>query len=213
MVARSQPAAPAVIYLGGTKFSNMGYQKMVRVSGRRRRGGDAEGLQNEHRLKIGNIKCSFTTPKLLAKHEFYIDCFKVSIFKSCINVAQNRTKINGTGIRRYAEIDVLKSIIEDKYRCQVTSVNIDAIMLSRRMKSQYRIPELLRRCARFNLTHRVEYCAELFSGIYLIAREKRHHPSYNLFVSGSATVMGAKCLADIYEAQNTLDYIYLTHEE
>ena len=169
---------------------------------------------NEHTLQIRNIKCSFTTPKLLRKHEFYIDRFKISIFKSCINVAKQRTKINGTGIRKYAEIDVLKSIIEDRYQCQVTSVKIDAIMLSRklRLRRQFTIPQLLERCQDFNLTHRVDYNPELFSGIYLLARVKPR-PSYNLFVTGSATVMGAKSLGDIYEAQDTLDYLYAMHEE
>lgn len=170
-------------------------------------------LQDDYRLKIGNIKCSFTTPKLLVKDEFYIDCFKISIFKSCINVAKNRTKINGTGIRSFAEIDVLKTIIEDKYQCQVTSVDIDSIFLSRKLSLKFKIRELLERCERFKSTHRVDYNPELFSGIYLISRIKSKKPSYNLFVTGSVTIMGAKCLADIYEAQNTLNYIYAHYEE
>lgn len=161
--------------------------------------------QRKSRLKIGNIKASFTTSKILFPNQVYYDSFKISIFKSCIS--HINTKVNATGIRNIKEISVVKEIIEDIFDCYVYSQKIDSIFLSQKKELLFNIEDILEKCKIFDKFYQIYYSPEEFCGIYLSPMVKPNN-SFNLFVTGSATIMGAQSYSDINRAEIMLDYIY-----
>ena len=134
----------------------------------------------------------------------YIGKCVITIYKS-----SKLNLINATGLKSLAEIDEIKSYLEEKFNLTIVHVKIDNMFLSRKCFENFDVEKLIRTCEKLiKDSHHIIYDVLLSRGIYLIPRQKPK-PSLILFRTGSVTVMSIRSLEEVNECNNFLSKIYI----
>ena len=127
----------------------------------------------------------------------------------------NKRLLNITGIKDLDHYNQARRFAQKYYSIMNNSVvireRIDNIMFTRKMFNNYDMSSMVNVCVKlFSHTHHVQYDDERTTskGIFLKPKIKPNCGSFNLYRTGSVTIMGAKQMSDIYQCQLMLDKIY-----
>ena len=91
------------------------------------------------------------------------------------------------------------------FNVKVKKLKIDAIMLSRRvMNKRFSLKKMLKTLEKYKDLFKCDYHPELFHSPWFKSRDGKHG-SFNVFTTGSSTVMGVKCVEDIKLIEKILD--------
>ena len=144
------------------------------------------------RLEIKNIKIS------LILHEELKDLPNQKIIKHNNAVItfypSNKRIINVTKLKTLNELYQIQNEIQSLFNVKVKKLKIDAIMLSRRvMNKRFSLKKMLKTLEKYKDLFKCDYHPELFHSPWFKSRDGKHG-SFNVFTTGSSTVMGVKCV-------------------
>ena len=157
------------------------------------------------RLKIRNIKSSLILENSLnISGIFPINSCIVTIYKN------SRNLVNVTKLKSFSELYKICEILEKKFRAIIKTIRIDSIMLSRKCSNKrFSLKKMLEVCKRFQNELRLNFNVELFHAPWISSQ----FGSFNLFTTGSVTVLGVKKVEHISIIQNFLDKVYSFENE
>ena len=166
-------------------------------------------MNNLPQLKIRNIKVS-----VILEQDLDLDTSFSSISKYdnlILTVYPNkRNLVNVTKIQSIDQLMKLDKIISSKFNNQCKKVRIDSIMLSRKVKNrQFSLKKMLETCRQHQADFKLDFNVESFHAPWI----KSNFGSFNLFISGSSTVMGCRKLSDIDKIQEFLAKVYCKENE
>lgn len=164
-------------------------------------------------LEIKNVKVSYfyDAPSPLYSSSWHPPEPGVTYIGNCVITIYKSSKLNfmnATGIKSLAEIDQVKSCLEEKFNLTIVHVKIDNMFLSRKCYENFDVEKLIRTSEKLiKDSHHIIYDVLLSRGIYLTPRQKPK-PSYILFRTGSVTVMSVRSIEEIDKCNHFLSQVY-----
>ena len=164
------------------------------------------------RLKIKNIKVS-----LLLKDDFpNTGIFKLKTTGAILTIyPTSKRLINVTNIKHLKHLYQLKSVIQKMYDVTIKKTRIDAIMLSRQVKgrrfSEKKYLEIFKK-PEFSEVYKMDYNPERFHAPQFHSRVDGGG-FFNIFSTGSCTVMGVKEVMYVKLIEQMLDKAFCKKHE
>ena len=131
---------------------------------------------------------------------------QINEYKNAIITIYPHSKklINVTNLKTIEELYRIEKFVKNFYKVIPKAVRIDSIMLSRQVKDkQFSHEKILETLEKYKNIYKRDYEPELFHAPWFKSSGK--HGSFNLFTTGSCTVMGAKSIEDIKLIEKILD--------
>ena len=160
------------------------------------------------RLQIRNIKVSVLleqdlNPSLITSTVSHHENFVLTIYPN------KRDLVNVTKLGNIDQLFKIQDIITSKFGIKCRNVKIDAMMLTRKVRNrQFSMNKILD-----FLKHQNDFELSFNSELFHAPSVKSKFGTFNLFASGSCTVMGAKTLEDIDSIEVFLNQIYCKENE
>lgn len=117
----------------------------------------------------------------------------------------NKRLINVTGIRKGADILLLKDKIESQFNVKIKSFRIDSMMLSRKIENTRFSLRKVMQCLESHKNYKffkLDYNPESFHSPWY--KSGGDYGSFNIFSTGSVTAMGVKTIEGIQKINEML---------
>ena len=164
------------------------------------------------RLQIRNIKVSLIIEPPLGSENLTGKIFNhkgavITIYPN------NKSLINVTKLKTIEELYNIEREIEALYNVRIKESRIDAIMLSRKVKNKrYSEKKYLETLANYKHLYKLDYNHESFHAPWLKSL-KPGGGSFNIFSTGSCTVLGVKSIKYIALIEKILNEVFCTENE
>lgn len=120
--------------------------------------------------------------------------------------------INITGIKTLNHLYTMESNIQKVFNVKIKKTKIDAIMLSRRVRNKrFSERKYLKVIEKYEHIFKRDYNHEMFHSPWFKSNGRRG--SFNVFSTGSCTVMGVKSVSDIKLIEEILDEAFCEENE
>ena len=119
--------------------------------------------------------------------------------------------INVTNLKNLGNLYEIEDFVKKVFKVKPKSIRIDSIMLSRKIKNKrFSLGKVLKTLEKYKDIYTRNYEPELFHAPWF---KSNGHGSFNLFSTGSCTVMGVKSINDIKLIEKILDEAFCKEHE